>query len=123
MDLRTEFAMKSRIQSALNSLDIQPLFSQDFIKSFQSLGMDERDAEAKLIYIIGHFITMNRLVIAEQRIFDALSNTSISMHEHIPLTVKINQALQGRAQKIFDQVAPHLKNMTGPVIDLGCVDG
>jgi len=115
--------LQKNIQSALSDKVTATLVFDDWAKTFRNIGLSDAAAQDLTSYIMQELLGDGSLPQKEKRIFQMLCLTPTSENDSRFITTVLDKKMQGRAKTIFNQIAPHLQNIHGKVLDFGAGDG
>lgn len=110
-----------KLKEALSDPETLEKVKSDFTAVFEELGLNSDNAENLYKEIADTLKTGDNLEGIENKIFEKLN--LVEAGEGKNLVENLSQKLSERARIIASQVAPHLKDIKGKVLDFGTGDG
>ena len=116
--------MKKRIEASLNNNEVQQKVRTDFVYTFVQLGLGIVQANSLTEKVFQKLKGSQNLDVIEQGLFQDFKNEKmVSNGKEVSIIELLNQKLKDRAETIFNQIAPYLKDIKGKTIDFGAGDG
>ncbi|MBI5224643.1 class I SAM-dependent methyltransferase [Candidatus Micrarchaeota archaeon] len=117
--------MQERIQKILENTKLVNAVHEDFTHTFRQLGLSNFHAKKlsrNVLWLLGENKPLKHV---ETKILGMLERTRVRQKNGKTLTLPqiLQEKLSNRADLIFSQIAPHLKGVSGKVLDFGCGDG
>ncbi len=115
--------MQERIQQSLSNPETLSKVRANFLHTFEQIGLSTERAQELRDTIMEMLSSQKTVLETEHEALRLFKSTKISNGSESNLIEAIHEKLQDRADLIFQQLAPHLENTAGPVIDYGAGDG
>ena len=116
--------LQERILDCFANPETQIQIENDFTHIFEQLGLSQ-EKSIEIYKDVSSFLKSNQsLRETEDKVRKLFQNTRLNFgNQELNLIEVLNEKLKNRAETIFKQVAPYLKNIRGKVIDYGAGDG
>lgn len=117
--------MKARLERIIGDEKARESARADFVYTFGQLGLEEKQAADITTRIFALLVEPWPLKDIEADCLRLLAATEVESDggERQSLVAALEAKLSNRAEIIFKQVAPYLRDIAGPVIDYGAGDG
>ena len=112
--------MQERLKAAFGNKAIAGRITDDFVHTFHRLGLENGSARLITEMVIEKVGSSSDIVSDEEEIRNILGKQEVRGHNLIAL---LDSRLSTRADLIYRQIEPYIRDTTGCGIDFGCGDG
>jgi hypothetical protein len=109
-----------RLKAAAAQPTILSRCTADYVSSFTRLGIEPTAATHLAVRVFDAIKHEPTLADIEHKVHDLFAQTTVGQE---PFLHTIDTSMTGRADIIYDQIAPHFKGITRRVVDYGAGDG
>lgn len=115
--------MQNRIKAALSNPKLRRIATRDFNYTFKQLGLGQKRAFDLTRFILSKLEASVDLPETEREILAEFERTMVGGRGSTQtLPGALDERLAHRADLIYSQLAPHLREVNGSVLDFGCGD-